>query len=99
MTEIEADSVGSGSGQSEGDIAGSAANVQRVVSGLEACLDDHLLLPKPVHSEALEVVDYIISRSDGGKQIPHFGGAICAGDEELAGHKSLGGVSVQRRRR
>jgi len=62
-----------------------------VFSGLEARLSDHLLLPKPVHSEALEIVDHIISRSDGGKQIPHFGGSICAGDEELAGHKSLGG--------
>jgi hypothetical protein len=67
LAEVEAHGVGSGLGQFESDIARSAANVQSVIPRLEGGRCHHLMFPEPVHPEALEVVDDIVTGSDGGK--------------------------------
>ena len=73
-------------GQTQGEVTGATAEVQRVLARLRAGQLDQASLPMPVQAKALEIIDQVIARRDSGKEIVHLRSALVARIEEGVDH-------------
>ena len=61
------------------EVAGAAAQIKCAVARLDVRELDDTAFPKPVHAEALQVIDQIVTPGDGGEKVVDLGGALSAG--------------------
>ena len=77
--EIEAGGFRAALREGERDVASAAAKVERAVAGFNVRQLDHAALPQPVQTEALEVVQKIITAGDAREEVVDLRGALIAG--------------------
>ena len=89
LAEIHAGGVGAASRESEREVAGAAAQIERAVARFGLRQLDNPAFPETVQAEALEVVDQIVSPGDGGEEIVDFGTPLFAGVVESVAHADI----------
>ena len=88
--EFASSDFGAGIGEGEGDIAGAAAKVECFLAGLNLREFNEPAFPIAVKAEALQIVDEVVARRDGGEEIVDALGAFFASGVKRIGHYGLG---------
>ena len=78
-TEIEPGHFRPAFGEGKGNVAGAAAQIQRLIPGMHLREIRYAPLPAPVQAETLEVVDQIVTAGDTGEEVINLRGALLAG--------------------
>ena len=77
--EVEAGGFRAAPREGERDVAGAAAEVERMVGRFDLRQFHDAAFPKPVQAEALEVVQKIVAAGDAGEEVVDLRGALVAG--------------------
>ena len=80
LAEINADGVTATLCQSQGQVPGAAAYIERPFSRLSGGKSNDLALPPSMQTQALHVIDQVIALGDTGKQIRNPAGAFFSWD-------------------
>src|SRR5436309_1511060 len=70
--EIDGYYFGSGSGETECDVARAATHIERAFTALHIGHLDQATFPRPVEAEALQIVDEVVARRDAGEEVIHL---------------------------
>ena len=75
--------------ESKGDITSAAAKVEGVLTRTNLSKLKQAVFPAAMQSEALQVVDEIVTPGDGGEEVVDLGGALFAGRIEDVAHADI----------
>ncbi len=84
--EIEAGDFRAAPPQGEGDVAGAAAQIERVITGLNGGELDNAAFPAPVQPETLQVVEQIVAPRNGSEEVVDLCRALFPGGVEGVAH-------------